>query len=140
MQIKFKKLDPQAKIPEYAHPGDAGMDLFSVESYVLQPGERRFFKTGLAAEIPKGYYVRISPKSGLALNGGIDVLAGIMDNGYRGEWLVTLINLGDQPYEFKIGDKLAQAIVAKLETPGIIEVNELSSSERGDGRFGSTGR
>jgi len=140
MQIKFNKLDPKAKIPQYAHPGDAGMDIFSIEGYTLQPGERHVFKTGIASELPEGYFVRCAPKSGLAVNDGIDLLAGVVDNGYRGEWLVTLINHSDKPKEFRIGDKLAQGILLKLEIPEMIEVTELSETERGAGRFGSTGR
>lgn len=138
--IRFKKLKENAILPRYANPGDAGMDLFSTEDYILKPGERHTYGTGIAAEIPDDHFVRFSPKSGLAVRDGIDVMAGIIDNGYRGEWMVILINLGTVPKEINSGDKIAQAILERLERAEIEEVSELSETQRGAGRFGSTGR
>ncbi len=137
---KFKRLKEGAIVPKFANPGDAGMDLFSTEEYVLKPGERYGFGLGITSELPEGYFVRFHPKSGLAVKNGIDVLAGVIDNGYRGEWIVVLVNLGSEPKEFKSGDKIAQAIVQKLEATEIVEVDELSETQRGEGGFGSTGR
>jgi len=140
MIIKFKKLNEKAIIPKFANLGDAGMDLFSIEDYVLKPGERYGFKLGIASQLPDGYFIRLAPKSGLALKSGIDVLAGVLDNGYMGEWIVILINLGQEPKEIKTGDKIAQAILQKLEETKITEVNQLSDTQRGEDGFGSTGR
>lgn len=138
MIVKFKKLKPEAIIPQYAHLTDAGFDLFSIEDYCLKPGERHVFWIGLASEIPEGYFVMIKPRSGLAVKRGIDVLAGVIDSGYRGEWGVVLINLGSKPFEFKKGDKIAQGILFKYEKPEIQEAKKLKSSQRGEGGFGSS--
>jgi dUTP pyrophosphatase len=140
MLIKFKKLNSEAIIPQYAHEGDAAMDVFSLEDYVLKPKERHSFLTGIASELPEGYFIRFAPKSGLAVKSGIDVLAGVIDNGYRGEWMAILINLGEEAREFKKGDKICQAILQKIEPARIEETDNLSETERGTGGFGSTGR
>lgn len=138
--IKFIKLNKLAKLPVYANPGDAGMDLFCLEDYSLQPGERHAFNLGLAAEIPAGHYIRLSPKSGLALKYGIDVLAGVVDETYRGEWVVILINLGQEIKEFKVGDKIAQAVLTPYNQADFAVVDGLSETQRGGGGFGSSGR
>lgn len=140
MEIKFKKLNPQAVLPQYAKAGDAGFDLFSCEDFSLKPLERHVFNLGLASEIPENYYVKVSPKSGLAVKAGIDVMAGTIDSSYRGEWGVVLINLGNEPYEFKAGDKLAQGVLLKVEGAEIVETDNLSETDRGTGGFGSTGK
>lgn len=140
MELKFKKLKPEAFLPQYAKAGDAGFDLFSCEDYQLKPMERHAFNIGLCSEIPEGYYVKVSPKSGLAVKAGIDVLAGTIDSSYRGEWGVVLINFGSEPYEFKTGDKLAQGVLLKVEEAEIVEADNLSETERGTGGFGSTGK
>lgn len=140
LTIKFKKLKEGAVLPKYAMPGDAGMDVFSAEDYVLQPGEKHKFSTGIAAEIPEGFFIRFAEKSGLSDKSGIELKAGVVDNEYRGEWMVILKNDGEVLKEFKIGDKLAQAILQKLESAEIVEVQELSDTQRGAGGFGSTGR
>jgi len=138
--IKFIKTKGNAILPTYAHTTDAGFDLYSCEDYVLKPGERHVFNIGLISEFPDGYFVVIKPKSGLAVKAGIDVLAGIIDSGYRGEWGVVLINFGSEPYEFKTGDKIAQGIILAYEQASLVEANELGESERGMGGFGSTGK
>lgn len=137
--ISFKRLRPEATLPTYAHEGDAAFDLFSCEDKTLAPREFYKFDIGWASEVPSGFFVRFAPKSGLALRAGIDVLGGVIDAGYRGEWGVILINLGDKPYEVKAGDKIAQGLLLKVEFADIKEVDGLSSSERGDAGFGSTG-
>jgi len=140
MKIKIKKLKPEARLPEYAHPGDAGMDLFSCDNYVLKPGERRLVATGLAFEIPYGTELQIRPRSGLALKKGISIVnsPGTLDFGYRGELGVILINHGEEDFEVKKGDKIAQAVLNKIELADIVEVEELSETERGVGGFGSS--
>lgn len=137
--LKFKKLQPEAKIPEYAHDDDIGLDLFSLEDYLLNPGERHGFDIGIASELAPGYGVLIKDKSKFG-SLGIHVLGGVLDGGYRGEWKVILINLSQESYQIKKGDKIAQAIHLLVEHPKIIEVEELSETARGTGGFGSTGK
>jgi len=133
--LKFKRLTNEAIVPTFACEGDAGFDLYSTEDYVLKPHERYLFMIGLVSEIPSGHCVFIKPKSGLAVKFGIDVLAGVIDTGYRGEWGVLLINLGEKPFEVKKGDKIAQGVLLTLGTR-IIEAGEPSETERGTKGFG----
>jgi dUTP pyrophosphatase len=143
MQIKIKKLHPDATLPEYAHgpAEDAGMDLRSVEDTVLAPGVPHAVATGLALEIPSGYEVQIRPRSGLALKHAITVpnAPATIDPGYRGELKVILLNLGKAPYEIHVGDRVAQMVVAKYEAV-IWNEGDLADSVRGVGGFGSSGR
>lgn len=140
MNLKIKKLDASVKIPSYAHPGDAGMDLFANEDYKLAPGERHLFKLGFSTEFPEGYVGLIKDKSGLAASAGLTILAGVIDHGYRGEWGVVLLNTGSESYEIKKGDKIAQCLFQKVEIAKVEESNELSNHQRGEGGFGSTGK
>jgi len=140
MKILVKKLHPDAVIPKFAHKGDAAVDVFSLEGHIIKPGQRHSFKTGLAIELPEGYAALVWEKSGLSVNHGLQILAGVIDSNYRGEWLMTLLNSSNKDYEVKKGDKLANVVIQKVESPEIIEVEELSDTERGDGGFGSTGR
>lgn len=141
MTVKFRKTDPSATLPSYAHPGDAGMDLCSVEELVIPRGERRLVRTGLAMRLPPGYEAQVRPRSGLALKKGVTVLnsPGTIDEGYRGEIGVILVNLGDEPFGVCKGDRIAQMVVAPCARAEIALVPELDSSERGAGGFGSTG-
>ncbi len=139
MEIKVKKLNQDAKLPEYAHSFDAGMDLFSVEDLVLKKGEVKAVSCGIAMEIPDGFVGLIWDKSGLALNSGIKTMGGVVDAGYRGEIKVILINLSDSEFQIKKGQKVAQMLIQKVENCTIKEVKELSSSERDKKGFGSTG-
>ena len=102
MDIKIKKLHPQAIIPSHAHSGDAGLDLFTVESLELEPGERKTIPLGLAIEIPDGYVGLIWDKSGLSHKYGIKSFGGVIDSGYRGEVHVGLMNLSDKFFSFDI--------------------------------------
>ena len=139
--VKILKVDTNAIIPKYAHEGDAGVDLFSVENYSLGPGEIRVIKTGLKMEIPRGYEMQVRPKSGLAAKYGITVLnsPGTIDSPYRGEVGVILINHGQNTYEVKTGEKIAQGVFTRVENADFVEVQELSETVRGSGGFGSTG-
>ena len=141
IEIKIKKTNSEAILPNYVHEGDVGMDLFSCENYILTSGERKLFGVGLKVEIPEGYEMQIRPKSSLALKHGISVLntPGTIDSGYRGEVGVILINHGNRSYEVNKGEKIAQAVINKIEIVEIIEVEELSDTSRGEGGFGSTG-
>ncbi len=142
LELKVKKLDDDAKLPVYANPGDAGMDLFSLKEYSLYPGKRALIKTGIAVEIPLGYELQIRPRSGLALKHGLSIVnsPGTIDSGYRGEIGIILINHGGEKYEIKKWDKIAQAVLNKVEHCNIIEVNELGETQRSSGGFGSTGK
>jgi len=142
MILKIKKLNKEAIIPAYQTELAAGFDLHSVEECVLKKGERKLIKTGLAFEIEDGYEVQIRPRSGLAFKHGITVLnsPGTIDADYRGEIMVLLINLGDEDFEIKKGERIAQAVVAPVIQASFLEVNELSETKRGAGGFGSTGK
>lgn len=143
MQIRIKKLNSQAVLPEYAHgpTEDAGLDVRSLEDAVLVPGIPLAVPTGLAFEIPSGYEVQLRPRSGLALKHAITLAnsPATIDPGYRGELRVIMINLGREPYEVKAGDRIAQMVVAKYETVEWQET-DLADSIRGAGGFGSSGR
>ena len=139
MKLQIKKLTAKARLPEYAHSGDAGMDLFSVENITIKPGERIVCRTGIAMKIPDGYVGLIWDKSGIASKDGIKTMGGVIDSGYRGEIGVVLQNLSRENYEIKRGDKIAQMLIQKVESPQIEEIEELNDTERGEGGFGSTG-
>jgi len=139
--VRFKKLVPEAVLPSYAHPGDAGMDLTSVEDVELQPGEIRLVKTGLAMALPSGTEAQVRPRSGLAAKHGVTVAntPGTIDEGYRGEIRVILVNLGKAPFRVEKGMRIAQMVIAPVLRAGVAEVTELSDTERGTGGFGSSG-
>ncbi|MEA2065019.1 MAG: dUTP diphosphatase [Patescibacteria group bacterium] len=141
MLLKIKKIFPDAKLPNYAHNDDAGMDLYSNENLEIQPQKKINVKTGIIMEIPDGYAGLIWDKSGIA-NELIHTLAGVVDVGYRGEIIVLLINLSNETYKIKKGQKIAQILIQKIERPEIKEIssdNKMQNSARGDGKFGSTG-
>ncbi len=140
MEVKIKKLHPDAKIPHFAHHGDAGMDLYVPERVEIAPGERKSVPVGLAMEIPFGYVGLIWDKSGLSHKHGLKGFGGVIDCGYRGEVCVGVMNLSTTLYVFEKGHKIAQMLIQPIEHPAITEVEELSLSERGEGGFGSTGK
>lgn len=137
--IKVKRLRADACLPRRAQASDAGADLCAVEAFTLAPGERRLVPTGLALEIPPGWYGRVAPRSGLAVRHGVDTLAGVVDSGYRGELQVLLINLGHEPVRFEAGARIAQLIIERAAPCDFIWSEELSESPRGTGGFGSSG-
>lgn len=132
------------ELPSYATIGSSGMDIraFIAEPMVLQPLARDLVPTGLFVEIPLGYEIQIRPRSGLAIKQGITCLntPGTIDADYRGEIKVILINLSAEPQTIMPGDRIAQMILQKVELIQWVQVNELGSSERGTGGFGSTGK
>ena len=140
IEVKTKKLHPEAKIPKRAHADDAGMDLYSIEDVAFMPGERRVVKTGIAMAIPSGYAGLIWDKSGLAIRSGIKVMGGVIDAGYRGEIQVGLKNLSDEEVRIEAGDKVAQLLMQKVELIEAREVDELDDTIRGEKGFGSTGK
>lgn len=138
--IKIKKLHPDAKIPEFAHPGDAGLDLYVPETVTLEPGERKSIPLGIAMEIPDGYVGLMWDKSGVSHKHGIKAFGGVIDAGYRGEIHAGVMNLSDKMYVFEKGHKIVQILIQPVEHPIIKVVEELSDSERGEGGFGSSGK
>jgi len=139
--LKIRKIVENARLPEYAHPGDAGLDLFSVEAAVIQPGESGLIKTGIAIELPPGTEAQVRPRSGLALKHQITVLnsPGTIDEGYRGEVCVILINHGKSPFYVEPGMKIAQMVIQHVVRVEVRETGSLEETARGAGGFGSTG-
>lgn len=141
MKLLVEKISEKAIIPFTAHEGDAGMDLFSIEEIILKPMERKLIHTGIKIQLPKNTEAQIRPRSGLALKNGITVLntPGTIDEGYRGEIGIILINLSDSEFKVEEGMKIAQMVIKPTLTLEIEEVIELTETTRGEGGFGSTG-
>lgn len=141
MMLRFKRIHPDAVLPSYAHPSDAGMDVRSVDDLVIPPGKRALVHTGLVMLLPPMYEAQVRPRSGLALKCGVTVLntPGTIDSGYRGEVGVILANFGDADFQVKKGDKIAQIVVAPVTQPEIMETDTIDDTDRGAGGFGSTG-
>lgn len=142
VQIEIKALNEAAKIPSYAYCGDAGMDLRASESLTLQPFERALVPTGLAIALPEGYAGFVLPRSGLAIKHGITVVntPGLIDSNYRGELKVILQNTDShEPFTIHVGDRIAQLVVMPVPHMSFTPVDVLSSTERGEGGFGSSG-
>jgi dUTP pyrophosphatase len=143
MKIEIERVDNSLPLPEYQHYGeDAGLDLRAADSSVIEPGEYKMIKTGLKISIPQGYGGFVYPRSGLALKYGITVLNadGVIDPGYRGEVGVILINHGEHLFEISKNDRIAQLIIHRTFEIEWEEVDSLSTSQRGKGGFGHTGR
>lgn len=142
--VKFKLLNRYARLPQYATPGSAGMDLFAALQYqvVIHRNKRVIIPTGLAVEIPVGFEAQIRPRSGNALKYGITVLnsPGTIDSDYRGEIGVMLINHGEDCVLIEPGDRIAQMVIAPVMRVKIVQFDELCETARGAGGFGSTGR
>ena len=139
--LRIRKLDPSVAAPAYAHPGDAGLDLCSAEDLTLGPGERAMVSTGFAMALPEGYAAFVQPRSGLAARSGISIVntPGLIDCHYRGEVKVILVNLGNEPFQVKRGDRIAQMVIQRVEAARVEVVEELGDTVRGEGGFGSTG-
>lgn len=139
--LKVKLLNQEALLPLQANKGDAGLDLFSAEEKAIKPGEVQLISTGISIELPQGTEAQVRPRSGLALRHSVTVLnsPGTIDEGFRGEIKVILINLGKDTFIVEKHMRIAQMVIAPVPKVSIIEVDDLSSSERGEGGFGSTG-
>jgi dUTP pyrophosphatase len=165
--VKIKRLHPDAVIPRYAHEFDAGFDLVAIEDTIIEPGETKLIRTGLAFELPPGYELQVRPRSGISLRTKLRVVLGTVDSGFRGEIGVIVDNIAEDPcgnesqyltyidgldYRtdgemypndtyllIRKGDRIAQAVIKPVEQAHFIEVDELDDSERGEGGFGSTG-
>lgn len=144
MKLKVKKLDPRAKLPTYATDGSAGLDLYALEQIAWAGAEAAIIRTGIAVEIPPGYEGQIRGRSGMAFKYGVYTPhIGTIDSDYRGE-IKVLLQIGDAPEHahmiVEAGDRIAQLIIAPVARVEVVEADELSETERGDGGFGSTGR
>ena len=141
MKLFVKRLNQEATIPHYAHPGDAGMDVFACENVVILPNETALVKTGIALQLPAQTEAQVRPRSGIALKHQVTILntPGTIDEGYRGEVGIILINHGKTSFEIKKGMKIAQIVVKPVMQVEIEEVTELDETQRGSGGFGSTG-
>lgn len=141
MTLAFKRIHPDAVLPAYAHPSDAGMDLRSVADVVIPRGGRALVPTGLVILLPPLYEAQVRPRSGLALKHGVTVLnsPGTIDAGYRGEIGVILANFGEADFAVKRGDKIAQLVIVPVTQPQVVETDVVDETDRGTGGFGSTG-
>ena len=142
MTLQVRRLDERAQLPSRAYPGDAGLDLYALDDGVLGPGERASIRTGIAVEIPDGQAGLVLPRSGLAARHGIAIVnaPGLIDSGYRGEVRVLLLNTDRAAsFTFSSGERIAQLVLVRVETPEVVEVDALATSERGAGGFGSSG-
>jgi dUTP pyrophosphatase len=139
--IKIRKISEEAVLPSYAHRGDAGMDLYSIEEKVIGAGETALIRTGIQIELPELTEAQIRPRSGLALNHSVTVLnsPGTIDEGYRGEICIILINHGRERFKVEKHMRIAQMVIARFVHATITEALELSSSERAEKGFGSSG-
>jgi len=140
MKLQIKKLHPEAKLPNYAHATDAGLDLYTVKGFTIAPGEHVIAQTGVAIVFEAGYTALVWDKGGVANKRHLKTVGGVFDTDYRGEYLIGLYNFGSETQSFLAGDKIAQLLIQKVEHPEIIEVEELDVTVRGDGKFGSTGK
>jgi dUTP pyrophosphatase len=143
VRLEFTRLSESARPPARAHDGDAGYDLHAAEALTLPAGARGSVSTGVAVAIPAGHAGLVLPRSGLALRHGIALVnaPGLIDSGYRGELRVLLLNTDqDQAFEIGVGDRIAQLLIVRHESPELVEVHELGESARGGGGFGSSGR
>jgi len=138
-QIKYKLLAPNARVPTQSHDSDAGWDLYSTHSCIIRPNQRNTISTAISLEIPSSFVGLIWPRSGLSVKTGIDVLAGVIDSGYRGEIKVCLLNTSPLPVEIEAGDRIAQILFQEVPKFKLIEVEELNETDRNSGGFGSSG-
>jgi dUTP pyrophosphatase len=142
VQILIRRLDPDLPLPDRAHPGDAGSDLYAAADVELAPGQRAIVGTGVAIALPAGYAAFVHPRSGLAAEHGVTIVnaPGTVDAGYRGEIKVIVLNTdGERPVRLRRGDRIAQLVIQRVEVPVFLEVDVLPGSQRGTGGHGSTG-
>ena len=139
-ELPIRRLQTEAVLPLRAYPGDAGLDLASVEPAVIAPGERCTLGTGLAVAIPSGHAGFVQPRSGLAAKHGITIVnaPGLIDSGYRGELRVVLLNTGREPFSVATGDRIAQLVVVPVPAVQPEPVDQLPDSERAERGFGSS--
>ncbi len=142
LDVLIRQLDDGLPLPSYAHPGDAGADLYTTVDAVLEPGERALLPTGVAIALPDGFAAFVHPRSGLAAKFGVSLLnaPGTVDAGYRGEVMVSVVNLDPRSaVSFARGDRIAQLVIQRVERARFHVVQQLPGSARAEGGFGSTG-
>ena len=138
-ELRFLRLHPAAKLPTRGSRQAAGLDLYSIEDVTLEAGGRAAVRTGLAVAIHENFYGRVAPRSGLAVNYGLDVLAGVIDSDYRGEIVCAIVNHGREAFTLAAGQRVAQLIIEAIITPEAVWADALEETARGAGGFGSTG-
>ena len=138
-QLLVCKMSENAKLPTRANPQDAGYDLYSAQDVIIPAHGRCLVKTNIAVKIPDGHYGRVAPRSSLAVKHSIDVAAGVVDRGYRGDVGVALVNHSAHDYLVETGDRIAQLIIEKCASVDVVSVDSLNDTARGSGGFGSTG-
>lgn len=138
-KLQVKRLSDNAVIPKFQTTGAAGFDLHASEEFLVMPGDTVIIKTGLAFAIPEGYEIQIRPRSGISVKTKARVIIGTIDSDYRGEVGIILDNTGTLPYTVEKGARIAQGVLSKVEQCNFFEVEELSTTERGQAAFGSTG-
>lgn len=138
--VKVQLLDSNAQCPTKSHINDAGFDLYSIVDTIIMPKQRKTVKTGISLQMPENMAGLIWPRSGLSVKNGIDVLAGVVDSGYRGEIMVCLYNTSDKNVVINTGDRIAQMIFQEVPRVTMEVHDSLGSSQRGENRFGSTGK
>ena len=142
VEVAVLRLDPGLPLPAYAHPGDAGADLCARVDVTIEPGQRALVPTGLALALPPGHAGFVHPRSGLAARHGISIVnaPGTIDEGYRGEVLVNLVNLDPtEPFTVRRGDRIAQLVVQRVALARFVDADSLDETRRGDTGHGSTG-
>ncbi|MCP4397292.1 MAG: dUTP diphosphatase [bacterium] len=141
MILQIAKVHEDAVLPHYVHPGDAGMDLYSIEELHIEPGATALVRTGLKIAVPQNYEAQIRPKSGLALKHAMSLAntPGTIDSGYRGELCVILINHGRRAFHVRKQSKIAQMVICPVVRAELVEMEQLGDTGRGEGGFGSTG-
>lgn len=137
--LPIKKLVSHAVLPTRAHPDDAGLDLYGLETVTIAAGEGAMLRTGIAMELPVASVGLVADRSSLAKK-GLKTAGGVIDAGYRGEIQVVIRNLTAESIELKAGERIAQLLILPILTPAVVEVGDLSETKRGTGGFGSTGR
>lgn len=139
MFVGVQLLSDRARLPTRGSAAAAGLDLYSPMATTIAPGTRQLIMLDIAINIPTGTFAHVLPRSGLAVKHGIHVGAGVIDSDYRGNLGVLLMNLGDQPFEVNVGDRIAQLVIQPVILMNVVEQTELSSTERGSNGFGSSG-
>lgn len=142
LSISISLTDGSAKVPGYAHPGDAGLDLVSVEDVLIEPGRRAIVRCGFSIAIPDGFCGLVLPRSGLAARNGITVLnsPGLIDSGYRGEICVVLLNTDEQQsFQVETGMRIAQLMIIAVPEVDLVVKDQLDITSRNEGGFGSSG-
>ena len=137
--LRVKRLNENAILPTRGTPHSAGLDLYASHQAVIPAKGQAVVHTDISVAVPEGHYGRVAPRSGLALNHGLDIGGGVIDCDYRGEICLIMFNFSDKDYSVNYGDRLAQLVIEKISMMDVVEVESLDNTERGSQGFGSTG-